>query len=31
MSESKIDENGNEYWEVEITDDNGNAVVQRIY
>jgi hypothetical protein len=31
MSESKTDENGNEYWEVELTDDNGNVVVQRIY
>lgn len=31
MSESKIDENGYEYWEVEFTDDNGNVLVQRIY
>jgi hypothetical protein len=31
MSETKIDENGIEYMEVEFTDDEGNVTVARIY
>ena len=31
MSETKIDENGIEYFEIELTDDNGNVTVQRVY
>jgi len=31
MSETKIDENGIEYFEIEFTDDEGNVIVSRIY
>jgi hypothetical protein len=31
MSETKIDENGIEYTEVEYTDDQGMTIVSRVY
>jgi hypothetical protein len=31
MSETKIDENGIEYFEIEFTDDDGTVTVSRVY
>ena len=31
MSETKIDENGVEYFEIEFTDEDGLVTVQRVY